>query len=351
MGSLLAVRWLTAHAGLALVALVIVAWPHQAVASTTPALFQTELLDDTPGQASGILFDMSGLYSGGDTERITIAVPAGFSVSLAQPVGSNLGVAGLSLTNSAGRNVTSHSGSLVVLGAQAWTANAAAQSCSPGSHTATWAIVTPLGPGTIEVPIAVDRSGEGYTLTVCYDALHARHLVPAAASFTTNGVFANPIQGGKYFFDGIVTPYSSDGKPDPAQAYEFRSYELLPDVFDMKPTYDKATLTFSVTGTLAQDGFRTSGVAITIYAGSGPVQQQMTQVGTTQTGDGGRFSFSKRLARQPRDMYAIATSFWYQAGSSDGIGCLGVSRAPRGCTSYNIDGAASAATPLVAGRR
>ncbi len=198
--------------------------PQRAVAAATPPYFDTQVTDDSLDTATPLWFGMSGLFAGGDTDRVTIATPTGFTLSLVQPVGSTLGKAALSLTSSTGGSVTAYNGNLVVLGAQAWSANPAAQSCAPGPTTATWAIVTPGVEGTVEVPVAVVRSGTKYTLTVCFGGLLARHLVPTAASFWTSSGVRHPDAVWEVLLRQHRHPYGPTRTPIPREIMQVRSY-------------------------------------------------------------------------------------------------------------------------------
>lgn len=289
--------------------------------------------------------DAEFLDFGGETERMTILAPAGYGVDLAHPVNKNIGQAYVSTVPIGGGKETGFTGQLVVMGASAYAGSASAQACAPGSHVAEWEmrVRSPAGV-SLAIPIAVDRTGKGSEFTMCFDDEHALGLEVRIAQFLPMDVFATPAHAGRYLFDSIVTPFSQDGSsPDPSGAYELRAYEDLPANLTANPTYHPATKTLAVSGTLKLAGRPRAGVTVQIMAGSTTDPNAMTQVGLTQTGKDGAYSFRKKLASAPKYMFSQTMSNGYPV-------CTGSSSAPSGCASYSVDGTGSYVTKVGAAR-
>jgi hypothetical protein len=280
--------------------------------------------------------DAEFLDFGGETERMTILVPAGYGIDLAHPVNKNIGEAYVSTVPIGGGKETVFGGPLVVMGASAYAGSASAQACAPGGHVADWEMRVRSAAGvSLRIPLAVDRTAKGSEFTMCFDDEHALGQEVRIAQFLPMNVFATPAHAGRYLFDSIVTPFSQDGSsPDTSGAYELRAYEDLPANLTANPTYDSATKTLAVSGTLKLTGRPRAGVTVQIMAGSTSDANTMTQVGLTQTGKGGAYSFRKKLASGPKYMYSQTMSNGYPV-------CVGSSAAPSGCASYSVDGTGS----------
>lgn len=280
----------------------------------------------------GVEFNPVNLDSSGDTERLTISIPVAYGVNLAHAVGSVIGTASITP-----RGAAAMSGQLVEMDPAAYAASPGAEACDPGSHAAVWEMdVKPSGGTTLAIPIAVDQLADGYRLTICFDALHARNLEVSAVDFYADGVFTNPASARAYVFDTLVTPFAADGSPSATTAYELRSYETLPRTLTAVAIYDAGTRILTVSGVLKIRGKPKGGARVDIAAGL----SSLRLVGFARTGRRGRYTFRRRLSRAPLYAYSFTESHAYAA-------CPGPSPAPAGCVSYSTDGAGSATVPVI----
>ena len=287
------------------------------------------LLDET----ADLTFDAYDLDSAADSEKVTVQTPSGYGVFLTHPVGDQLGEAGLVMLAGATQKAKNYTGDLVVMDAAGYAADTGAQSCDPGTHTAYWelkALVASSG-SEIDIPIAVDRNSKGLRLTMCFDAEHALHLELSEIYFTMENVFRNPSHNGKYLFDVVVTPFASDGTGDASSAYELRGWEYLPQLLSATTTFDPATKTLTVTGTLGADGKPRAGINVHIWAGASSDVDTMKEIGVAVTKGNGSYVFTRRFATPPKWEISYVHHYQYET-------CAGRSFAPGGCASYTIDG-------------
>ena len=270
----------------------------------------------------------------GDSESIVVTVPAGYGASVTRAVGTTLGTAYVGTVKKALGKITRYSGDLKVVDAATFGADAAAQSCAPGTHTATWTLAVKTLVKSFEVPVAVDRTGQRYKLTICLDAVRALGAQTSYVYFDTSAVFRNPVSAGRYVFSGIVTPFDAAGAQNAAGAYELRAYEDLPQLLDSVATYDDATKTLKVTGTLTAAGKARVGINVHIFTGLSKNGNAMKHVGSVETAKNGAYVFTKKLTVRPVYLYTGVNNYGF-------LSCPGTSAAPAGCASYSIDGRSS----------
>lgn len=231
---------------------------------------------------------------------------------------------------------------MVVLDASAYAADASAEACAPGDHTAVWSIQVRSSAGvSLSVPIAVDWTGSNYDGTMCFDAEHAAGLEISEVFFSVDGVFRNPANAGNYLFDAVVTPFAADGTPSTGTAYELRGWEDLPQILTATPIYNRSTKTLTVTGVSQIQGKPRAAVRVHVYVGQTQNAADFTDVGYTATGAGGRYTFTKKLATAPKFMVSGVNHYYW-------LICRGkASTEPGGCTSETLDGRDSYLTKVV----
>jgi hypothetical protein len=345
-----------------LAVLAVVGVPTAAAANYYPLL---EVTGDNHqvGQVNNLIFNLEYMSSAGETERLSIQTPAGFNESLAQAAGTKLGSAGIGLlptgtniSTSPSAKTTTYSGFLTVMDPAAYAEDPTAQACDPGTHSAIWGLsLVNVAKGDLTIPIAVDASGGGYKLTMCFDALQSVGEEVEFLYLEPGQVFRNPGKRGIYLFDGVVTPFAAatpvstttpPAEPDtsapPTQAppYELRAYEALPQQLTATARYDTATKALVISGNLEADGRARENVEVQVFGASTPDAVKWANLGLTTTGNGGSYSLNKRL-NSLRYPYVYS----YAPDSNSAI-CSSRSAEPAGCASTSTDGRASSAVKV-----
>lgn len=279
-------------------------------------------------------FDFEALDSAADTQRISILVPSGYGVDLVHATGRVVGDGDLTFVPAGGGKQVLYSGHLVAMSAAAYAADAGAQVCDPGSHSADWRLQTKSSAGaSIDVPIAIDESSGGASLTMCFGSAHNQNLELWGMNVRPSGSLATPTQPGKYLFDALVTPLAADGSPNTAALYELRAYEPLPQSLAVKATYSRSTKTLTVSGRLSVQRKPRSGAQLEVWTATSGTATG-TKVGVATTKASGTYAFSRRLAVAPKYLWTVLEPTSYES-------CSGSSPDPGGCASYSIDGVES----------
>ncbi len=259
----------------------------------------------------------SASYSGWDTEafylefgpepqRLSVTLPAAYRIGT-QPPPQGFGNADLAVVPLTGGSRTEYNGYLKSVAAAAYAADPDAQKCAPGPHYAAWSFVVQTDSGlSITLPIAIDRRGPNYTVTICFDALHEKNLRATQVDIgddTDGAVVKAPVRFGRYLFDAIVTPFAANGSPDPSHAYEMRGASNIPfrlNVTDV--VYHAKTKTFIATGLVLAANKPVVGDPIDIFGMPSKFDIDIVhlyRIGTARTGPGGKFLFKTTLARAP----------------------------------------------------
>lgn len=289
------------------------------------------------GQGNGVYFDLYGLNAAPRPAMITIQTPGGYGVSLVHRAQFVLGDAEVDTNRGA------YHGEFEVAPRAAFDSDPATAGCADGTHAATWWMVLNGTHGELSVPVAVDRRGTGYKLTVCLGSLRKLRLTASEVYFATRDVFRNPTKPGNYRFSAMVTPWGANGKPDPTTRYELRGTQPLPEDALPKPVYDPATKTLTVTGTLLAAGRPRVGINVHIFGGQTSDYAKQKELGYTTTRSGGAYTFSRRLGLPPKWVYAYVYHYRYPI-------CAGASSAPAGCASSSTDGVATDEVRVRVGR-
>ena len=164
------------------------------------------------GQGNGVYFDLYGLDAAPKPAMITIQTPGGYGVSLVHRAQFVLGDAEVD-TN---RGV--YHGEFEVAPRAAFDADPATAGCAEGTHAATWWMVLNGTHGELSVPVAVDRRGTGYALTVCLGSLRKLKLTASEVYFATRDVFRNPTKPGNYRFSAMVIALGRERQARPDDA-------------------------------------------------------------------------------------------------------------------------------------
>jgi hypothetical protein len=294
--------------------------------STTPEL-DVYTVDQSRGSATELSLDVLLLPGSPAASTVVITAPAGYGATLTQPIGTRLGDAELDVT--AGGTPVQNMGSTVVADPAAFAANAAAQQCAPGAHTAVWSMS--LSSGTA-VPIAVDAvtSDSTYRITACLNAVQPSGATPTQIYLDLTNVFRNPSAAATYWWRALVTPTGPTGA-NPAAAYELQGGEPIPEPLTLKATWDKKHHLFTARGVLTGGGQPRVGIHVHIHAGATKKQSSMREIGVATTGPTGAYVFRQKRATKPAYVYGEVRFYIYSR-------CAVASTAPAGCASATIDG-------------
>lgn len=284
------------------------------------------------GEGVDVDFDAFNLDSALSPERFTISIPRGFGVEFGQAPGATLGAASVVARVSAGGQSSEFDGQTVVMDPSAFGASSVAQACAPGSHTAVWQLVVRSQSGqSLSIPVAVDTGDGGYRMTMCFDDEQTQSLEVSEVYFQLKSMFRNPSAPGQYLFDGVVTPFGTDGEPNAPSAYELRAYSVLPQTLTATATYNRITKIFSVSGVSKLNGKPRADVSLQIYAG--PTSDSMKAIGSTTTRDNGTYTFSRKMTTAPKLMYGEIDHYYHAICPSP--------TQPGGCVSDTTEGRAT----------
>ena len=175
------------------------------------------------GQGNGVYFDLYGLNTAPKPAVIKIQTPGGYGVSRVHRSQFILGDAEVDT------NRGTYKGEFEVASKAAFKSDPATAGCADGVHAATWWMVLQGAHGELSVPVAVDRKGAGYLMTVCLGSLTKLKLDAREVYFATRQVFRNPSKPGNYRFTAMVIPVGPDGKADPTTRYELRGTQPIPE--------------------------------------------------------------------------------------------------------------------------
>jgi hypothetical protein len=274
---------------------------------------------------------------------ITIYVPAGYTVSLGQAAGANIGSVdatavghdvGLTLPLSGPVTVTSP----VTL---------AGDVCSPGTHTAIWNLNLSVAGSTLVLPLYVDpTSGTAtalgaYRLLICLPPWDVPVGTPGRAfegaqlldsQFTVNGIFTAPTSGVSVWHT-LFTPYTPGlGTLNLVGTFEARALAGAASL-SLKATKKKSG--YTVGGTLTESGLPAAGVSVVLLRGNSATR--LAQAGGATTGATGGWSASGKLIGK-KPVYFKATAIAAERDAT-AAGCatpLPATVAPGGCVSATL---------------
>jgi hypothetical protein len=286
-------------------------------------------VDQSRGAATELSLDVLLLAGSPAASTVVITSPAGYSATLTQPVGTRLGDAELDVAVPGASGSVQAMGSTVVADPAAFAANAAAQQCAPGAHTAIWSMSLSNG---MSVPIAVDAvTTDGtYRITVCLSAVPTPGLTPVQVYLDLANVFRNPSAAANYWWRALVTPTGPTGA-NPAAAYEIQGGEPIPEPLTLTASWDKKHHRFTARGVLTGGGTPRAGIHVHIYAGSTTKRASMREIGVATTGRTGAYVLRLKRATKPAYTYGEVRFYIYSR-------CMAPSTAPAGCASATIDG-------------
>jgi hypothetical protein len=209
----------------------------------------------------------------------TIYSPLGYGVTLGQAPGTRLGaLSGFVYTYALGGVRRAVQGTVTADNP----ANHVVNACLPGLHEAVWILEFALGPGTIRVPIYVDRITTGpeaayasARMQICFGSPYVppTAFVPTliTAALSVQGVFTNPRTRGAYPWNGVFVPYTpGTGTQNPANAAQSTSLVRLPTQLGVRGKLKKRgkRTVVAVTACLTEMGTGVRGVRVNIFGGA-----------------------------------------------------------------------------------
>jgi len=293
------------------------------LADSTLPEFDVYTVDQSPGATTDLSLDVILLAGSPAANTVVVTVPTGYGANLAQQIGDRLGAAEVDFAPSG-----IVKGSTTVSDPSTFAANPLAQSCAPGTHTATWSLSLE---DSTSVPIAVDAIGGSYRITLCLNALQHPGGKPVDVYFEPNGVFRNPSAPRIYWWSAVVTPADASGVSNPAAAFEVQGGEPIPEPLTLRATWDARRHVLTARGVLAGGGAPRSAIHVHLFAGSTTNRDNMKEIGVATTNKSGAYVFTQHRAKKPAYLFGHVRFYIYDQ-------CLQASSAPAGCVSRTVDG-------------
>ena len=261
--------------------------------------------------------------------KVTVYVPAGYSLNPTAPPGSAEGHAFIATASDVAF------GDLKAVDPAAYVNPPQAQACAPGQHAAVWTMDLEFlfSSKSVVVPIYIDpTSGDEATL----GAYKLQACLPLSAFASPGGSplgskvrgvgfeftrLGNPTSAAVYVWRAFVSNPDANGNPDAATTYELRSDMPLPAGLTLNGKLDRRHHRALLSGRLTTDVATVSNVPVTLYRrGRGGF---WTSVASTRTSAKGSYRFVHPIAKTT--VYSVEV--WAIAA------CNGGSTAPNGCLS------------------
>jgi len=284
--------------------------------------------------ATSLTIKLSQAQTDPQPARISIFVPAGYTLNTAQAPGTVIGTTSGSVFARDANIPLPLSGDVVV--APPNTGNAP---CFTGTHTAVWLLRLQVAGQQIQLPIAVDPTPDpnnalgGYQLVVCLGPADVPQGTPGRspngaqlleATFTVNNVFTVPADVSTW--KAITTPYASGtATANPAGTVETRSVVGSGTLSIATRVTNKKKRTLRIAGRLAQGGAAVAGAQVRVLLNG---KSSRFTARTSSTGaysivlrKSGRktvTSFQARVAVAERDITSTAC----QTPSLPGVRCV-----------------------------
>jgi hypothetical protein len=279
------------------------------------------------------------------TAKITIYAPTGYSATLTQAPGTQIGTVSANVqATQIGNDVVIPLTGTVKVGDNAQTAQAATACTGSPTHAAVWLLsLVAANQPPLNVPVYVDAtSGQeaalgAYKLQTCFStpATTSFGAKLVNATFTVNEIFNLPATRGQFVWSALFTPYATNSGPaNPAGTVESRAYVRIGAQLTLnKKIANKRKKVVALYGTLGEFTFAIRGTTVQLFIGNAKRASF-----TTKTVAGGRYAFVLRN----KSKKVTTTTFHARAVVPDrditSTGCAGTSIAPGGCVSATIGG-------------
>jgi hypothetical protein len=256
----------------------------------------------------------------------TIYSPLGYGVTLGQAPGTRLGtVSGSVYTYTLGGPRTPIQGTVTVDNPATHFGN----QCSPLLHEAVWILEFALGPGSIRLPIYVDRitappeaAFASARMQICFGSPYVppTAFVPSliVAAFSVQGVFTNPGTHGAYPWNAVFVPYTPGTRTqNQANTAQSTSVVRLPAQLAVRAKRQKrGKRTFGVvTACLSEAGRAVRGVRVNVLGGATARSARRVAFGRTNA----RGCLTRRIRVRAKVMFFRASA---DVPARQGPGCV-----------------------------
>jgi hypothetical protein len=308
----------------------------------------------TPGVAAATTVQVTEDKTDAAPLKITIYQATGYTATLGQPAGTQIGTvhADLQALAISPDAIIQADGTVLTANPATYTSN----TCAPGNHAAVWLLHVTVSGQTIDVPVYLDPTTGAEAalgsakLQLClsdpYDTAPAAIRAPFGVKLINaklvldSGIITNPSSAGTFLWRATITPWNpATPAPDAAKTVEVQSIVTLPPgratvkvtVKKLKkPTRSVAT----VSGKVAENGVAVSGASVVIFANG-------KKVATVKTNATGSYSKSFTIKKATK-FQAKVTAAQHDTAC---VSPLPATSVPGGCAGATIAAwAASSAT-------
>jgi hypothetical protein len=289
--------------------------------------------------------------------KITIYVPSGYTASVAQTPGSQIGTVHADLQALAiSPDAIIQAEGTVLAGdtSNAQLQGAATQCTGSPAHAAIWLLHITVSGTTLDVPEFVDPTAGAETalgaakIQLCLPDPY-ENAGPARAAFgskiinaqmTLNPTVIGAPTSGSYLWRSIVTPWNPAAPaPDAAHTVEAQSFVTLPQAATLKAKVKhtgkgkKRKSTVTLSGTVKEGSSGVSGAKVDLFAGG----KKVASVTTSSSG-----TFSKSFALKKKTTFQAKVTVAQRDASCQSP--LPTTQVPGGCASATAAGWSATAT-------
>jgi len=289
--------------------------------------------------------------------RLAIYAPAGYSATLSQATGTNIGTVNATAFSYDTQLTLPLDGTVVTDDPAKHTADA----CSPGTHAGIWILNLSVAGQTLQVPLYVDATSGAetalgaYRLIICLPPPDVPQGTPGRAAFgaqlldaqfTVNGIFTTPSSGGVLRWESLFTPYNAGkGTPNAVGTFEARALVPLPISLSLGVVYTKKSKNYTLKGKLSEGGLPVSGVKVSISSGASATKLVALRSGTTAAN--GSWSAKGKFGAAPKKPVYFKATATVKERDFTAQGCQSPfppTVAPAGCVSATLSPWAAAST-------
>jgi hypothetical protein len=312
----------------------------------------------TPGVAAATTVQVTEDKTDAAPLKITIYQATGYTATLGQPAGTQIGTvhADLQALAISPDAIIQADGTVLTADPATYTSN----TCAPGSHAAVWLLHVTVSGQTIDVPVYLDPTTGAEAalgsakLQLClsdpYDTAPAAIRAPFgvklinAKMVLNSGIITNPSSAGTFLWRATITPWNpATPAPDAAKTVEVQSIVTLPPGrVTVKATVKKLTKpkrsVATVSGKVTENGAAVSGASVVIFANG-------KKIATVKTNASGSFAKSFTIKKTTKFQAKVAVAQHDTACVSP----LPATSVPGGCVGATI-GAWAASSPTVSAK-
>ena len=346
------IRWLLMVGCMSVSALVLAGGVPSASPDPAGQLFVTPVAASVGG---GVVLDIHSSEDAPAPARLTLYVPAGFTVNASAAPGTVVGDGYLAVWLDA---ATTDDYAFGTIKAGDPTA---AQTCAPGIHAAVWIASFRLSITDVAIPFYVDpTSGSetslgAYRLIACLKSPYVAEEqggAPFGLRVTElllglgepHRTVIKPPATGTYTWRLLVTPFlTGTATIEPAATFEARARMKLPHTFTEHLRYVRKTQTVVITGAVRLLGKPERRLLVQAIGGP-PSARFLGLYGETRSRGNGSFTIRKRVAEKRRARKVRVYLFGMEPLKG---GCVEPSTAPAGCVNESFSPPQSVSAELV----